>query len=138
MIWLNPQSVTLGSVALTDVNHVAVDRAASRLVIDHTDLGPHAGFVDVPEQRASVKLSREVRASEASPAKPGDQLTLSFRSSPSASGGAGRVVSASVVVTAVEHSFSPRGGLRQEISAIAVSSDGAADPITEIETSGVP
>ncbi len=137
MIWLNPQSVTLGSLNLTDVTIVAIDRAASRLVIEHTDLGPYVGFVDVPEQRVSIKLAREVRASEASPAKPGDQLTLSFRSSPNASGTPGRAVSASVVVTAVEHSFSPRAGLRQEINAIAVSSDGAADPITETETSGV-
>lgn len=136
MIWLNPDQVTLGSNALTGVLFIAVDRAAAKLVVERTDLGPYAAFADAPEQRITIRISREVRADESTPVRPGDLAALSFRTAPNASAAGGRAVAATVVIVSIEHTISPRGGARQTIEAIPISADGAADPIAETASPG--
>ncbi|MBL8745923.1 MAG: hypothetical protein JNK58_06150 [Phycisphaerae bacterium] len=136
MIWLNPVKVMLGSFELRNVSLVAVDRGARRLVEEWTDLGPHVGFVDVPEQRVVVSISRHVVETETVAPKPGESHTLTFRSSAGLSAAGVRLVSIAVVVTSVEHAMTKGGRATQSIRAVAVSSDGAADPVVETLVEG--
>ena len=101
MIWLNPESVTIGGVALTEVRAVAVDREAKRRVEEQGDVGPHLVFVDVPEQRVWVRITRSVVRSEALTLRPGDSVAVSFRTAPGASAAGVRRVSATVVPIAM-------------------------------------
>lgn len=136
MVFLNPDTVTLGALALTNVQFVAVDREARRTALEYTDLGPYAAFADVPEQRITVRIVRRITDSEALPIKPGDRATLSLRAAPNLSAAGVRAMSATVVVSAVEFTLSSRGGATQRISAIAISSTGGADPISNTVSSG--
>lgn len=131
MLWLNPERVTIGAVELRGVIAVAVDREAARLTEEFSDLGPHVAFADVPEQRVMIRLTRELVESEGTLLRPGDQGALSFRASANASDVAGRTVSATVVVTGVGHTLGARSTARQVIVCVAISSDGAADPVSE-------
>lgn len=130
MISLFPTSVTLGATELRCVESVAVNRTADKLIVDHSDLGPHVAFVDVPERRITIVVRRRVHEDEPTPAKPGDSVTLAFQTGETASPAKTRKVSASVIVTGLVHEHTRRG-LVQTITMIAWSTDGAADPITE-------
>jgi len=130
MVFLNPDIVNLGALTLTNVQFVAIDREARRTALEYTDLGPYAAFADVPEQRVSVRIVRRITESEALPIEPGDRVALSLRSAPNLSAAGVRAISATIVISAVESTLSNRGGATQRISAIAISSTGAADPIT--------
>lgn len=136
MIWLNPDRVMLGAIELRDVFMIAVDRAARRLAEEWTDLGPHAGFADVPEQRVMVSLARRILESEAASPKPGEAHTLTFRAGASASAAGVWAYSIPVVVVSVEHSMAASGGAMQRLRAVAVSPDGLADPVTESAAEG--
>lgn len=136
MIWLNPEKVSLGSLELRNVTLIAVDRGARRTAEEWTDLGPHVGFADVPEQRIGVLISRRILESETTGPKPGESYTLTFRTSAGASAAAVRSVGIPVVIRSVEHSVSASGSASQKIRAVAVSSDGAADPVTESAVEG--
>lgn len=131
MIVLAPANVTLGTVELTHVDSVLLSRGADRLVIEHTDQGPHVGFVDVTERRATFTIRRRVHDDEPAPAKPGDSLALALTTSESATLGRARRVSANVVVTSVINDTASRRAVIQTITAIAFSTDGINDPITE-------
>lgn len=136
MIWLNPQRVTFDGELLTHVESVSVDRVSNRTVIEHGDLGPHAVFVDAPEQRSVINVVRRVLQSEQLAVLPGDSGSLTFDAS-SSSGDVGNVsVTADAVVTGVKYAVSSRQGTTQTISLIAVSSDGVVDPITSSVTGG--
>lgn len=136
MIWLNPEKVSLGSLELRNVTLVGVDREARRIAEEWTDLGPHMGFADVPEQRIGVLIARRILESETTGPKPGESHTLTFRTAAGASAAAVRSVSIPVVIRSVEHSVSASGSASQKIRAVAVSSDGAADPVTESAVEG--
>ncbi len=131
MITLSPANVTLGNVELTHVDAVLLSRTADRLVVEHTDQGPHVGFVDVPERRSTFTIRRRVHEDEPAPAKPGDSLALAFTTAESAAAGRARRVSANVVVTSVINDLASRRAAIQTITAIAFSTDGVADPVTE-------
>ncbi|MFM9959326.1 MAG: hypothetical protein ACKVZJ_14810 [Phycisphaerales bacterium] len=131
MIILSPSNVTLGTVELTHVDSVLLSRTADRLVIEHTDQGSHVGFVDVPERRSTFTIRRRVQDDEAAPAKPGDSVALAFNTAESAAAGRARRISASVVVTSVINDLAARRSVIQTITAIAFSTDGIADPVTE-------
>lgn len=131
MVILTPSAVTLGGVELRFVDAVLVNRSSDRLVVEHTDQGPHVGFVDVPERRVTITLRRRVQEDEPSPAKPGDSATLTLTTGESAAAGKGRRMTASVVVTGVTHDVGARRAVTQTIAMIAFSTDGIADPVTE-------
>lgn len=133
MIWLTPTSITLGTLTLTDVVAVAIDREAKRRIEEHADTGPHLVFADVPEQRVWVRITRRLARSEALPLSPGDSVSLSFRTAPGASASGGRRVTATVVITDIDHSLSASGVATQRISALAVAPDPGTDPVTETE-----
>lgn len=136
MVFLNPDIVKLGALTLANVQFVAIDREARRTALEYTDLGPYAAFADVPEQRVVVRIVRRIAESEALAIKPGDRLALSLRAAPNLSAGPVRAISATVVISAVEFTMSQRGGATQRISAIAISSTGAVDPITSVAAGG--
>lgn len=136
MLHLNPQRVLLGATELTNVQSIALDREARRTIEEWTDLGPYAALADVPEQRLTFRITRTLTESEPSPAKPGDQLTLSFRTSPTASAIGIRAISATVVITEITHTLAAGGRTTQRLSAVAISTTGAGDPITDTEAQG--
>jgi hypothetical protein len=131
MLSLHPPSVSLLGVALADVDALAVDRRTSKHAEERTDRGPHLVFADAPEQRVTVAITRTLTRDEATTFRPGDQGDLRFTTAPSASDGARRTFAATVVILSVEHDLTLRNGVRQRIHAVALSADGAADPVSE-------
>ncbi len=135
MLWLSPERVELLGVTLPGVTMVSVDRTTTRLAEEWSDLGPHVVFADAAEQRVTVTVRRAAQGGEGlltpGAIRPGAQGTLTLRVRASAGDAKGTTVSASVVVTGVEHSAGPTRGVEQTIRMAAVSSDGALDPISE-------
>lgn len=131
MIWISPREVTLGGVTLAHVSAVSVSRVADKLVVEVGSAGRHVRFADVPEQRVVIEITRTIVDQQDNGVRPGDERALSFRTAPSGAGLPLRQVTATVVVTAVESKLSARGGAAQTISCVAVSPDGAADPVVE-------
>jgi hypothetical protein len=136
MLWLSPTRVLLGGVELRDVRLVAVEMQAARVVESWSDLGPHAVFADVPERRTVVRVERTPSSGESAPARPGDAAGLSFRAASSSGGGGGEAVSASVVVRSVALRLDAARGPTQVIECVAVSADGAGDPLVVAPGSG--
>jgi len=130
MIILNPSTVRFGAHAWVDVTSIIVDRTADRMVIERGDLGPHITLTDVPEQRITIRLSRQIARDEHSSPRPSDQEELVFCTAPAASDGARRRVRATCVVVSLAHELSRQRGAIQHVTLVALSSDGAADPIT--------
>ncbi len=95
-----------------------------------SDFGPHAVFADVPRRRTVVRIERTPASGEAAPARPGDLVSLGFRAAASGGGAGGEAVSATVVVRSVSLRLDATRGPAQVIECVAVSVDGAADPLT--------
>lgn len=137
MVWLDPDRASIviagQTIPLPGVTHVAVDRRATRLVVEHGPLGPHAAFVDAPEQRVDLALTRRIQPGEPAHAalRPGAQGVLSFTARAATGDLGGAQVSAAVVLASVEHSIDAKRGFEQTIRMVGVSSDGLADPVTE-------
>lgn len=136
MIYLSPRRVTLGAAELTHVSRVTIDRTADLLAVEHSDLGPHVEFVDVPEQRVTIQIVRTITADEAGSIKPDQQHTLSLRSAASPVSPSAREVAATVVVVSVEHDYTAKHGLEQTITLIALAGAAGADPISESVVAG--
>lgn len=64
MLVRSPNAVRFGNVYLANVETIVVERSAHKTIEEWTDGGPHAVFVDVPEQRVSVKLVRRLDTGE--------------------------------------------------------------------------
>jgi len=137
MLWISPEQVTLLGVDLDTVEFVAVDRKAQRLVTEWSDIGRHAVFADVPEERVTIRIRRRldtsIGAGFANAITPGALGAFSLRASHTTAGSANVTVSASVVVLAIEHDLSRTRGASQTITCLAVSTDGALDPFTAQE-----
>lgn len=131
MLALNPSLVRFGGQDWRDVTLVAVDRVAARPVLEWTDLGPFPAFADTPEQRVDVKIVRALERDEPAPPRPGDSAAVEFRVAPGAGAPAHRVAFTGVVV-AVRHELSGRSAA-QTVQLVALSPDGAADPIAVTE-----
>ena len=84
MIWLNPQSVTLGTIVLDNIESVSIDRTPARTALEFTDAGPYPGFADVPEQRVDVRITRRITSSHDTGLRPGDSMLLTMRRAPGA------------------------------------------------------
>lgn len=131
MVALFPASVTLNTLELPGVESVVVNRSASRLIVEHSDLGPHPAFIDAPERRTQVVVRRRVQQDEPSPAKPGDAVTVALSLAESAAPARLRRFSAACVVSSVTHDAAPGRAVIQVITLLAWSTDGVADPVTE-------
>lgn len=130
MLLLNPESVKFGSSLWTDVTGVVIDRAAERLAAEWSDMGPYAVLVDVPEQRVTVRVTRRlVRDTPSSPV-PSDAAELTVCTSPGAGDARRRRIRIQCVVTGVTHDMKDQRSATQTITLLAVSSDGAANPVT--------
>lgn len=133
MLWIDPEEVSLLGHALEGVEAVAVDRRAARLALEWSDAGPHAVFADAPEQRVDVRVTRRLASSSGafeSALAPGAMGQLSFVAERAGSDASRARVEMTVVVTGVEHALRAGSCARQVISCAAISSDGAADPVS--------
>ena len=135
MLTLNPPLVRFGAEEWTDVTAVAIDRLTTRPALDWSDLGPHPTFADSPEQRTEVKIVRALRRAEPAMPRPGQAGAVTFWLAPGPAAGPAQVAFTGVVVD-VRHELGPRGALRT-VHLVALSPDGATDPIT-ITPGGAP
>ncbi|MGP1345248.1 MAG: hypothetical protein ACTS3F_01090 [Phycisphaerales bacterium] len=129
MIWLNPRGVVFDGAAWDGVRSVSVSRRGEGVVVEYGDAGPHPTFADVPRRRTVLVIERILTGNGAGSAHPSQQGTLSWISAPSLSEGSASQVTASVVITSIEHAVSTKHGMVQRIEAVGVSTDGAADPL---------
>ncbi len=129
MLVLNPRQVKFGNTVWDDVVLVAVDRAASRVVEEWSDLGPYAAFGDVPEQRITIRVVQELARDDLDGPGPGDLAELTLHTSPGWSDGGRRKLAARAMVTRVEHEVSLKRGAVRTVTLLAISEDGAEDPV---------
>lgn len=131
MLFLNPMSVTLLGKTLDNVTALAVERLATKAVVEWSDGGPHPVFADAPEQKTTITLTRVVAQDEATPARPGDQGALTFRVGAGADDAGNRSYTATVVVMGVGYDLTAKAGAKQTIEMVAVASAGGTDPVAE-------
>jgi len=131
MLLLNPPLVRFGSHTWTDVALLAIDRTTTRPAEEWSDAGPHPVFADAPEQRTQIRVVRDLLRDDLASHKPGDQAALTFHTSPTTSDAARRQFTIpAAVITSVTHELATARHARQTITLIALSPDGATDPIT--------
>jgi hypothetical protein len=136
MIWLQPRIVTLGNDTLRNVQSISVDRFTSKFVEEWSDLGPYAVFADVSQVRLVCRIQRLLDIEDAARLASltlGSQVTLSFQTAPGTSDAHRLQIDLTMVLRSVEHDSNPTQGMRQTITGVAISSDGATDPIIESE-----
>jgi len=136
MLVLNPREVRFDSETLEDVTSVTIDRRAARSVVEWSDLGAHAVFADVPEQRVEIRIVQELARGDLGGLAPGDAGVLRFHTAPTGGHAGRRRVEATVVVTGVGHELSRRRGAVRTIACVAVSADGASDPVSIEDAEG--
>lgn len=136
MLILSPRRVRFDTMEWTDVSLIAIDRAAAREAIEWSDLGPHPIFADVPEQRTTIRIVRHLDRGDLAAPAPGLAGELVFEVSPAATEAGRRTHAAQCVVLGVRHELGAgtRGPAAvQTIELIALSTDGAAEPLTASE-----
>jgi hypothetical protein len=134
MLILNPNRVKFGSLRFHSVLAVAIDRSASRELVEHSDLGPHAVFSDAPQQRTRIRVVQELTGTDLAEPGPGDSGELSFFASVGSSEARRVEVSAQCVVLRVEHDL--RRTPTRTMTFEAVSADGQAEPIAIEDAAG--
>ena len=137
MLILNPRVVRFGGRVWEDVSAVVVDRQATRAVTEWSDLGPHAVLVDAPEQTVTVRVVQQVARDDVGTPVPGELAELSFFTAPAGGDTPRWRVGALCVVTAATHELSLKNGAVRTVRLVALSSDGAADPVTLEDAGGV-
>lgn len=130
MLVLNPRLVKFGAFVWEGVLSVVIDRLAHKQVVEWSDAGPHAVFVDVPEQRIEVRIAQELIREDLAGPVPGQQAELVLYTSPTSSEAARRKVSLQAVVVQVSHELSLKKGALRMIELVAVSATGASDPVS--------
>ena len=130
MLVLRPELVELDGKSWPGVESIAVERSASREVVEYGDEGPYAAFVDVPQRKAIVRVTRSADVSLADELELGEERALVFVS---AFGGTdrGRVrVTVAGVVTRVTYE-SKSDGVKQVVTLTGGSPNGGAgDPVS--------
>jgi hypothetical protein len=137
MLILNPTNVKFGANVWSDAISVVVDRNGEKVTLQRGDFGPHNTFVDVPEQRVVIRVTRGLARDDLASPKPSEQAELVFYSATSGSDSLRKRVRATCVITSVVHEISRAktgmsgrpGDAVQTITLVALSSDGVADPI---------
>lgn len=128
MVILNPTTARLGGMLLEGVTLVVVDRSASREAVEWSDQGPHVVFADMPEQRVTIRVVQDVPRGGITVPRPGEAAELSLVTQGEGDDHSRVRVWASVVVLRVTHALK-ESGLTRTIEMIAVSGDGASDPV---------
>jgi len=130
MVIIKPTGVTFGVQAWGDVTSVVIDREAEEEGGEWTDAGPHVAFADVARQRVSVRVDRALTSpTDVDSPRPGDLQTLGVQWSRGHSSAATSAMTARCVVVRVTHEVTGKGATRR-VELVAVSSDGARDPVT--------
>lgn len=132
MLVLNPKRVEFAGAVWGNVASVEVNRFGEKVAVEYGDLGPHAVFCDVPEQKVTVKVVQELLSDDVDEPKPGETGELSFQTAANSSGAGRREATLTGVVTGVQYSLSVRGGAQRTVWLTAVSGDGVADPVTVV------
>jgi hypothetical protein len=130
MLFLHPRVVSFGGVDWSGVESVAIERAAARSFVEFADTGPHTVLADVPEQRVEVRVVQDLLGEDMDVTRPGEIGTLGFETAPNSSGAGRKRVSMTAVVLGVKYQVSRKGGSSRTVELVAVSADGAADPVT--------
>lgn len=130
MLVLNPSSVTFGNATWSNVTALVIERAAQKQVTEWSDNGPHAVLADVPEQVVTIRVVSEVVNDDANGPSPGASGVLKATTGRNASDALRRVITASVVVVGVAYEVSLKKGAVRTVELVAVSSDGASDPVS--------
>jgi hypothetical protein len=115
---------------------LAISREATRRVIEWSDDGPHAVFADVAEGTVMIQVVMEIAEGDIEEIKPGTQGILSAVTSPGASDAARRKLSARCVLMKSSHELSLKRGAVRTLEFVALSEDGAADPISVEDAGG--
>ncbi|MEN0019375.1 MAG: hypothetical protein AAF747_00670 [Planctomycetota bacterium] len=129
MFFLNPGSVQFAGESWGDVSSVTVDRQATRVVEAWSDGGPHATLIDAPEQRTTIKLVQSLAGDAVGTPTLATQGELRFETAPTASDAQAKRVRTQAVVVEVSHSVARNGVATRTVKLLAVSSDGASDPL---------
>ena len=133
MIILRPNRVTFAGAEWAGVERLSIDRVGTRVVKAWADDGPHAVFVDVPEQLVRVHLTQTIDQTVLTSPRPGDRGQL--RVEPAAGADEGRkLVRIESVVESVTCEITARGA-RRVIALIAVSDQGDEDPVVVTDAS---
>ena len=130
MLLLNPRTFRFGTATWDNVTSIAIDREAHKLITEWNETGPHATFADVPEQRVVIRVTQELARDDIDGPRPGDEGAIEFFTSPASSAAGRRRVTATAVLADITHQVSLKGGATRTATFIAISPDGATDPIT--------
>lgn len=137
MLILNPRTVTFGSAAWPDIASVVIDRSTPRPAIEWTDEGPHPTFADAPEQRTTIRVTQHIARDALDTPRPGESDTLRLHTAPAGADTPRARLEAACVVLDVTHELSLRNGAVRTIRLIAISPDGATDPIASHPADGI-
>ncbi|QYK47540.1 MAG: hypothetical protein KF838_12200 [Phycisphaeraceae bacterium] len=129
MLLLSPRTVSFGDSTWANVALVTIDREASRSVIAYTDTGPHPTFVDAPEQVTRIKIVQELASEDLGAPRPGEVGMFELFTSPTSTNRPRTRLAAEACVESVTHEVSLKRGAVRTITLIALSTDGATDPI---------
>lgn len=130
MLLLNPRLVTFASSRWDDIALIAIDRKAHKEIVEWSDLGPHVVLADVPEQRIEIKVIQELARDDITVPHPGDFGELTFHTSPTSTDAGRKKITTQAVILRVEHELSLKRGALRTITLIAISQDGADDPLS--------
>lgn len=130
MLIVQPERVRFGTETWNGVSSVTIERKAERPIVEWSDDGPHVVLADVAEQKVVVKVTQRAETDDVGTPAPGEQAVLSLETARNASAAGRRVISMIAAVSGVSYSARGSAGLVRTVTLIAVSSDGAADPVT--------
>lgn len=130
MLILNPGTVKFGTSVWDAVGVLTVNRRAAEEVVEWTAGGPHATFADVARQRVEIVVRHGVSRGDMDGPRPGERAILVWFASPTASDAGRRKANADAVVLSVNHEATLGKATTREVTLLALSTDGATDPIT--------
>jgi hypothetical protein len=127
---IDPRAVSFGASAWDGVTSVSIARRAARSFEAYGGTGPHVVLADVPEQRVEVTVVQELLSDDMDTPVPGWTGELSFETALNGSQAGRNRVSMQAVVMGVRYSASRKSGSVRTVELLAVSADGAADPVS--------
>ncbi|HMN40461.1 MAG TPA: hypothetical protein PKE29_06410 [Phycisphaerales bacterium] len=130
MIVLRPEIVRFESFAWEDVLLVAVERVGTRIVEEHGDAGPHAAFVDVPEQSIHIRVQRAIGVDDLDDPALGTAGVLVFYGAPPADDRRRQRITIACVVVGIRSEPGAGGRPPAKTIAFRAVSSGGSDPVT--------
>lgn len=133
MLIISPDRVTFGEYVLQSVAAVVIDREASRMVQEWSDLGPNQVLAEAAELRTTVRVVQRLADTDLLSLRPGESATLVLGLGLSASDVVRRHLVGNAVVVSVKHEVSIGVGkpASRTTEFVMISDDGAAEPLVE-------